>query len=54
MGSPFIDLWVHSTMLIVNQWGEHGTGFLVRRAVTEDGSRVFLVTNKHVLHSDPT
>lgn len=42
-------------MLIENQWGGRGTGFLVfkpNQPGTNEG-RVFLVTNKHVLNSEP-
>lgn len=40
-----------STMLIENEWGGNGTGFLVSKIISqEEGGRVFLVTNKHVLN----
>jgi len=39
-------------MLIENQWGQKGTGFLVVRAIDDKHGRGFLATNKHVLHRD--
>ncbi len=39
-------------MLIENEWGGRGTGFLVMRETSSGKGRGFLVTNKHVLHSD--
>lgn len=41
---------LYSTMLIENQWGGKGTGFLVSRIINEKEGKVFLVTNKHVLN----
>lgn len=52
MASPLAESWVYATMMIENQWGAKGTGFLVNRSVDEARSKVFLVTNKHVLHED--
>jgi V8-like Glu-specific endopeptidase len=52
MSSAVVNSWVYSTMLIENEWGEVGTGFLVFRGIDEKKGRVFLVTNKHVLHED--
>jgi len=46
--------WIHTTVLIRNQWNEYGTGFLVSRKIGDKAIRVFLVTNKHVLHRDAT
>jgi len=37
-------------MLIENEWGRSGTGFLVFRSIDDKSGRIFLVTNKHVLH----
>ena len=43
-----------STMVIQNQWGGNGTGFLVSKIIAqEEGGRVFLATNKHVLNRNP-
>ncbi len=53
MASPIAETWVHATMLIENEWGEYGTGFLVARNVDEKNVRAFLITNKHVLSQDP-
>lgn len=53
MASPIAESWLYATMMIENQWGGKGTGFLVNRAIDEQQSKVFLVTNKHVLHEDP-
>lgn len=40
--------------MIDDGWGNRGSGFLVRREVETGISKVFLVTNKHVLDEDPT
>jgi hypothetical protein len=53
MASPIAETWVYATMLIENEWGGSGTGFLVMRETVPGKGRVFLATNKHVLHSDP-
>jgi len=50
MASPIAESWAYATMLIENEWGQTGTGFLVARDIDEENARVFLVTNKHVLH----
>jgi hypothetical protein len=49
-----LEFWTYSTMLIDNQWGGHGTGFLVQVPLKDDNTqaRVFLVTNKHVINPD--
>ena len=52
MASPIVDTWVHATMLVENQWKRRGTGFLVARSMGEDAVKVFLVTNKHVIHKE--
>lgn len=45
--------WVHATVRVVNQWGKTGSGFLVYRTLDDsDRSKVFLVTNKHVVNSE--
>jgi S1-C subfamily serine protease len=54
MASPALLSWIQSTVLIENDWGEMGTGFLVMRAIRENQAKAFLVTNKHVLNRDPT
>ena len=44
------DFWLFNTMLIENEHGGEGTGFLVGPSKTESNeSKVFLITNKHVL-----
>jgi len=53
MASPIIEPWLYATARIENEWGGFGTGFLVGRRVDTDKVRIFLVTNKHVLHEDP-
>lgn len=52
MTSAVMETWVRSTVLIENQWGHVGTGFLVSRKVDEQSGIIALVTNKHVLHRD--
>jgi hypothetical protein len=47
-----LDYWMSTTMMIQNEWGGKGTGFLVSRKVDEKHRRIFLVTNKHVLSDD--
>jgi len=47
------ETWVYATMLIENEWGRRGTGFLVAREFNTDKQKIFLVTNKHVLHREP-
>jgi hypothetical protein len=42
------------TVLVENEQGGVGTGFLVGRQRDETTDKVFLVTNKHVLHPDPS
>ena len=44
--------WTYSTVLIYNQWNHFGTGFLVKRDINETSAKIFLVTNKHVLHKE--
>lgn len=55
MSSPVSDFWIYNTMLIENEYGGTGTGFLVFRPAKEgsEEGKVFLVTNKHVLNPDP-
>jgi S1-C subfamily serine protease len=52
MGFPIAESWIYTTMLIENEWGESGSGFLVSRQIDEKHGRVFLVTNKHVLNKE--
>lgn len=52
MASPALLSWIQVTVLIENDWGETGTGFLVVRHVADDRAKAFLVTNKHVLNKD--
>lgn len=44
--------WTYTTVLIYNQWNLSGTGFLVKRDINETSAKIFLVTNKHVLHKE--
>lgn len=52
MASPITETWIYTTMLIENEWGGKGTGFLVSRLIDDKYGRIFLATNKHVLHED--
>jgi hypothetical protein len=52
MASPIAETWVYTTMLIENEWGKKGTGFLVSRLISDEHGRIFLATNKHVLHKE--
>ncbi len=52
-GSPISITWVHATIRVENEWGKGGTGFLVIRKIDPTRGKVFLVTNKHVIHPDP-
>lgn len=52
MSSPLVDGWLHATVRVNNQWGHTGTGFLVSRLIDADRGKIFVVTNKHVLHSN--
>jgi len=50
-----LEAWARITMLIENDWGEKGTGFLVKPAINVNGSsyiKFFLVSCKHVLNRD--
>jgi hypothetical protein len=53
LASPISLNWVHATVRVENEWGQGGTGFLVIRKINERQAKVFLVTNKHVIHVDP-
>lgn len=50
MANPIVNTWIYATMLIENEWSKMGTGFLVSRKIDDGHVRVFLTTNKHVLH----
>lgn len=50
MASPISETWIYATVMIENEWGERGTGFLAFRAIDEKSGRVFVATDKHVLH----
>jgi len=50
--SPISLTWVHATVRVENEWGKGGTGFLVIRKMEEKQGKVFLVTNKHVIHPE--
>jgi len=52
-GSPISLTWVHATVRVENEWGKGGTGFLVIRKIDPKQGKVFLVTNKHVIHPNP-
>jgi hypothetical protein len=52
-GSPIASTWVHATVRVENDWGRGGTGFLIIRKMYEKQGKVFLITNKHVVHLDP-
>jgi V8-like Glu-specific endopeptidase len=47
-----LDYWMSTTMLVQNEWGGKGTGFLVSRKVDDNNIKIFLVTNKHVLNEN--
>ena len=51
--SPISLTWVHATVRVENEWQKGGTGFLVIRKIDLKQGKVFLVTNKHVIHFDP-
>jgi Trypsin-like peptidase domain len=54
MASLIARQWVYATVKVENEWGAQGTGFLVMREDDTGGDvgKVFLVTNKHVVHED--
>jgi len=51
MDKSIIEQFLLNTMLIENEWGKRGSGFLVKREITKDSMKIFLVTNKHVIHT---
>ena len=53
MASPLLETWCYATVLLENEDRETGTGFLVSRKIDEASGKVFLVTNKHVIHKNP-
>lgn len=52
MASEIETTWSHTTVLIETPFGGRGTGFLVGRPAGEDQWKIFLITNKHVLHPE--
>jgi hypothetical protein len=52
IASPVANSWVYATILIKNEWGEIGTGFLVSRVLDANNIKIFLCTNKHVLNKN--
>jgi len=50
LSSPIAKTWIYATVLIENELGEKGTGFLVIRETEKGKGRIFLCTNKHVLN----
>lgn len=52
MSSPIAKSWLYATILIENEWGKKGTGFLVAREIAKETVKVFLCTNKHVLNEN--
>ncbi|RJO60997.1 MAG: serine protease [Dehalococcoidia bacterium] len=54
MASPLVKGWIYATVPIENPQGESGTGFLVLRNTGLEQGKVFLVTNKHVICSNPS
>lgn len=50
MSSPIAKSWVYATILIENEWGKGGTGFLVFRDTEPGKGRIFLCTNKHIIN----
>jgi len=53
MSSFLANTLAYATMIIKNQWGASGTGFLVSYLISqEEGGKIFLVTNKHVLNRE--
>lgn len=52
MSSPLVEGWLYATVPIDNPQGESGTGFLVFRKIGDNKGRIFLVTNKHVVHKE--
>ncbi len=52
IASPIAKTWIYATILIENEWGGKGTGFLVSRETSNDKGKIFLCTNKHVLNKN--
>jgi hypothetical protein len=52
IASPVANSWVYATILIENEWGGRGTGFLVSKVLDANNTKIFLCTNKHVLNED--
>lgn len=53
VASPIAMSWVHATLRVDNETGKGGTGFLIIRKISGKKGKVFLVTNKHVIHPNP-
>jgi len=53
MASSIESTWSRATVLIETPTGGRGTGFLVGRNLGGDQWRIVLMTNKHVLDTDP-
>jgi len=51
MASPIVNNWIYATVRIENEAGYFGTGFFVHGPVQDIG-RLFLATNKHVVHEN--
>jgi hypothetical protein len=47
--STVSNYWIYTTVLIANEWGTKGTGFL---AGNQKNDKTFLVTNKHIISND--
>lgn len=45
-----LDYWIYSTIKIENQNGNMGTGFVISHQNDKEPFKVFLITNKHVIH----
>ncbi len=52
MDKEVVEQFLNTTMLIENEWRKRGSGFLIRRAISENRGKTFLVTNKHVIHPE--
>jgi len=52
MDKEVVEQFLYTTMLIENEWGKRGSGFLIKRVISETKGKIFLVTNKHVIHPE--
>jgi hypothetical protein len=48
MGNPLAESWIYATVMLQNESGGQGTGFLVIRRIGGQ-SKMFVATNKHIL-----